>query len=46
MSFISNDGYEKIKSELKTLLYDKNKEIVKNIDEARALGDLSENAEY
>jgi len=44
--FLTVDGLEKLKAELHNLKYVKRKEIVTAIQEARAQGDLSENAEY
>ena len=39
-------GYEKLKNELTLLRTDKRLEIARKLEEARAFGDLSENAEY
>lgn len=39
-------GYEKLKGELTTLRTDRRLEIAAKLEEARAFGDLSENAEY
>lgn len=39
-------GYEKLKQELTILRTDKRLEIAHKLEEARAFGDLSENAEY
>jgi transcription elongation factor GreA len=39
-------GYEKLKNELALLKTDKRLEIALKLEEARAFGDLSENAEY
>lgn len=43
---ISQEGYDKIKNELKHLTAVKRKEIAERIEKAKELGDLSENAEY
>ncbi len=40
------EGYEKLKKELEHLIKVERREVVKAIEEARAHGDLSENAEY
>ena len=39
-------GYEKLKQELTTLRKDGRLEVARKLEEARAFGDLSENAEY
>jgi transcription elongation factor GreA len=39
-------GYEKLKNELTLLRTDKRLEVAQKLEEARAFGDLSENAEY
>ncbi len=44
--YLSHDGYEKLRKELEQLKTTKRREISKAIGEARAHGDLSENAEY
>lgn len=44
--YITKDGLAKLKSELKELKLVKRKEIALRIQEAKELGDLSENAEY
>ena len=44
--YISKDGLEKIKAELIELKTVKRPEMVERISAAKALGDLSENAEY
>jgi transcription elongation factor GreA len=43
---ITIDGYNKIQEELRHLKFEKRPAIINAIAEARALGDLSENAEY
>ena len=43
---LSQDGYEKMKKELKHLKTVKRKEVIEAIKTARAHGDLRENAEY
>ncbi len=45
-TFITKEGLEKIKKELDELRGVKRKEIASRIQEAKELGDLSENAEY
>ncbi len=44
--FLTADGLEKMRGELQQLKQFKRQEIVRAIQEARAHGDLSENAEY
>ena len=44
--YLSREGYEKLRRELEQLKTSKRREISKAIGEARAHGDLSENAEY
>jgi transcription elongation factor GreA len=44
--YLSREGYEKLRKELEQLKTVKRREISKAIGEARAHGDLSENAEY
>jgi transcription elongation factor GreA len=44
--FLTSDGLAKLEAELKELKFTKRKVIVLAIQEARAQGDLSENAEY
>lgn len=44
--FLTEDGMAKLEAELRQLKVVKRKEIVTAIQEARAQGDLSENAEY
>lgn len=43
---ITPKGYEKLENELKELKYKERPAVIQAISEARALGDLSENAEY
>lgn len=43
---MSKDGVAKIEAELKRLKYTERPKIIDEIDRARQLGDLSENAEY
>lgn len=45
-TFITKEGLEKLKGELDELKNVKRKEISERIQEAKELGDLSENAEY
>lgn len=45
-TFITKEGLEKLKKELDKLKNIKRKEIAERIQEAKELGDLSENAEY
>lgn len=44
--FLSKDGYERFKKELKVLKGQKRREIADALEKARLLGDISENAEY
>jgi transcription elongation factor GreA len=44
--YLSRDGYEKLRKELETLKTTKRRQLSKAIGEARAHGDISENAEY
>ncbi len=44
--YLSSQDLEKLKEELKALKGPKRKEITRRIEEAKSLGDLSENAEY
>lgn len=44
--FLSREGYEKLKNELKKLRGAKRREIANTLEKARQFGDLSENAEY
>lgn len=45
-NYLSREGYEKLDNELRDLKMRGRKEIAEEISEARAKGDLSENAEY
>lgn len=45
-TFITREGYEKLEKEIEELKTVKRKEIASRIQEAKELGDLSENAEY
>jgi len=44
--YLSEEGYENLKKELRHLKINERKKIAEDIAEARAKGDLSENAEY
>lgn len=44
--FLTKDGVEKLKNELKQLIEVDRRDIIAKIKEAREYGDLSENAEY
>ena len=44
--YVTTTGLEEMKSELENLIQIKRPEVIKALKEARALGDLSENAEY
>lgn len=44
--YLSEEGYEKLKQELEDLKTNKRQEISLRIEEAKKLGDLSENSEY
>ncbi len=44
--YLTEKGYEEIKKELEILKTEKRPEVIKALKEARAMGDLSENAEY
>jgi len=46
VNYLSKEGYDKLKEELRVLITRGRREIAKQIDEARSHGDLSENAEY
>ncbi len=45
-TYLTSDGLEKLRLELTELVHTKRKEIAARIQEAKELGDLSENAEY
>ena len=44
--YVTSDGLEKMKTELEYLKMERRPEVIQALKEARALGDLSENAEY
>ena len=44
--YLSKEGYQKIQEELDYLVSQKRAEVAEKLKEARAFGDLSENAEY
>ncbi len=44
--FLTREGFEKLRNELKKLRGPKRREIADALEKARLLGDLSENAEY
>lgn len=46
IQYMSAEGIEKLKEELNELKTVKRRELAKRIEEAKAMGDLSENAEY
>jgi len=46
INYLTPDGLQKLRSELKELLDDERPKIVKSVNEAAAMGDRSENAEY
>jgi transcription elongation factor GreA len=46
VEIMTRSGYEKLKGELSTLRADRRLEVARKLEEARAFGDLSENAEY
>lgn len=46
MAYMSQEGYDKIKADLKQLEEIERPEVIRQIAEAREKGDLSENAEY
>ncbi len=44
--YVTDEAYKKLKSEYEDLMKNKRSELAKRIQEAKELGDLSENAEY
>ena len=46
MAYMSQEGYDKIRAEIKQLEEIERPEVIRQIQEAREKGDLSENAEY
>jgi len=44
--YVSREKYQELQKELETLMHVKRKEIAEKLEAAKALGDLSENAEY
>lgn len=46
MAYMSQEGYDKLKAEIKHLEEVERPEVIRQIAEAREKGDLSENAEY
>lgn len=44
--YVTTTGMEQMKEELENLIQERRPEVIKALKEARALGDLSENAEY
>jgi len=46
VTYLTREGYEKLKQELEYLKSVKRLEVARALEEARAKGDLSENAEY
>lgn len=46
VTYLTKDGLAKLQAELETLVHVRRKEIASRIQEAKELGDLSENAEY
>ncbi len=46
LSIISREGYQKLVDELNMLTTQRRREIAERIEQAKELGDLSENAEY
>ncbi|MFH1900265.1 MAG: transcription elongation factor GreA [Patescibacteria group bacterium] len=45
-TYLTKEGYKKLKKELEYLINTKRKEVADRIQSAKELGDLSENAEY
>ncbi|MBI3572618.1 MAG: transcription elongation factor GreA [Candidatus Kerfeldbacteria bacterium] len=46
ISYLTKEGRDKLQAEYETLIHTRRKEIASRIQEAKELGDLSENAEY
>lgn len=46
MAYMSQEGYDKLRAEIKQLEEIERPEVIRQIQEAREKGDLSENAEY
>lgn len=46
VTYLTKDGLTKLQAELELLIHSRRKEIASRIQEAKELGDLSENAEY
>ena len=46
MSYMSQEGYDKLRAQIKQLEEVERPEVIRQIQEAREKGDLSENAEY
>ncbi|MBQ3780231.1 MAG: transcription elongation factor GreA [Bacteroidaceae bacterium] len=46
MAYMSQEGYDKLRAEIKQLEEVERPEVIRQIQEAREKGDLSENAEY
>ena len=44
--YLTSQGLEEMKKELEYLKMERRPEVIEQLKEARALGDLSENAEY
>jgi transcription elongation factor GreA len=44
--YVSREKYQELQKELETLMHTRRKEIAEKLEAAKALGDLSENAEY
>ena len=44
--FVTQEGYEELKNELSRLIHEERKVVINELQEARAQGDLSENADY
>ena len=44
--YVTQEGYEELKNELSRLIHEERKVVINELQEARAQGDLSENADY